>query len=186
MSSFCKSASGLKLCFDPWWPQPTHLCVRYMWSPGHGAGVVAGQKCCVFYCHCEILGLWRKKFVRLAPPICFVFHRGTLREWRTSLYVSQTVWDGMFMYFETLRKETGFRFWKPWGMCMGKPVWATGISSKRRNKAQVYRLHHRSGDSGFVIRNAMEKVFIVRSLTNFCSSGPVIHLQGLRFTRPPS
>lgn len=65
---------------------------------------------------------------------------------------------------------------------MGKPVWATGISSKRRNKAQVYRLHHRSGDSGFVIRNAMEKVFIVLSLTNFCSSGPVIHLQGLRFT----
>lgn len=124
-----------------------------------------------FYCHCGILGLWRKKPVWLAPPICFVFHHGTLREWRTSLYVSQTVWDGMFTFFETLRKETGLCFWKPWGMCMWKPVWATGISSKRRNKAQVYKLHHRSGDAGFLIRNAMKKVFIVCSLTKLLFFG---------------
>lgn len=63
----------------------------------------------------------------------------------------------MLFFFDTLRKETGFLFRKPSGMCMGKPVWATGISSKRRSTARVQRLHHRSEEPVFVIRNAMEK-----------------------------
>lgn len=40
----------------------------------------------------------------------FCFSSWSFERMRTSLHVSQTVWDGMFMYFETLRKETGFRF----------------------------------------------------------------------------
>lgn len=44
--------------------------------------------------------------------------------------------ENMLFVFETLRKETGFLFSGPSGMRMGKPVWATGISSKR-SRAQV-------------------------------------------------
>lgn len=55
-------------------------------------------------------------------------------------------------------------------MCMGKPVWATGISSKRRSTTRVHRLHHGSEEPVFVITNATEKVFIVHSLTRFLFS----------------
>lgn len=43
----------------------------------------------------------------------------------------------MLFFFDTLRKETGFLFRKPSGMCMGKPVWATGISSKKEYSTSV-------------------------------------------------
>lgn len=91
--------------------------------------------------------------------------------------------DTLF-FFETFEEGDWVPFRKPWGMCMGKPVWATGISSKRRSAARTKGLHHGRGEPVFVIRNAMEKVCIVHSLTHFCSSGPVIHLQGPRFTDP--
>lgn len=92
------------------------------------------------------------------------------RERRTGLSVSpeQTVWDGghavLLWNFE---EGDWVSFRKPSGMCMGKPVWAAGISSKRRSTARVQRLHHGREEPVFVIRNAMEKSVHCSQLNTF-------------------
>lgn len=158
---------------DLWWCWPCrpHKCCR----------------CGAFHCRCGIQ-FWalKEKWVWSGAILLFCFRPGTSRERRTGLSVSpeQTVWDGghavLLWNFE---EGDWVPFRKPSGMCMGKPVWATGISSKR-STARVQWLHHGREEPVFVIRNAMEKVCIVHSLTHICSSGPVIHLQGLRLTDP--
>lgn len=132
------------------------------------------HNCCrwgAFHCLCGIR-FWALKedAVWSAPSSCFVLAPPTSREYRTAPSVSpeQNIWGWRTCCSSLkLRKETGFRFWKPSGMRMGKPVWATGISSKRQSTARVQGLHRRSVDPVFVIRNATEKVSIVHSLTHF-------------------
>lgn len=128
-------------------------------------------RCGPFHCRCGIQ-FWalKEKLVWCGAILLFCFRPGTSREMRTGLSVSpeQTVWDGghavLLWNFE---EGDWVPFRKPSGMCMGKPVWATGISSKRRSTARVQRLHNGREEPVFVIRNAVEKVCIVHSLTHF-------------------
>lgn len=132
-------------------------------------------------------GLWRKKVVWCGAILLFCFRPGSSRERRTgpSLSPEQTVLDeGHAVLLWKFAEGDWVPFRKPSGMCMGKPVWATGISSKRRSTTRVQRLHHGREEPVFVIRNAMEECALFTAWHIFCSSGPVIHLQGLRRTDP--
>lgn len=79
MSSFCRSASGLKLCFDPRWPQQRQLCEDrdMVLVLLQGRSVVLFL---LFYCHCGLLGLWRKKLSDWRHPFVLFF---IVERWET-------------------------------------------------------------------------------------------------------
>lgn len=158
------------------WPIMTLMKAPLCWTCEDSAAVdLVGHISVVTVVPCIVVmefsfGLWRKKVVWCGAILLFCFRPGSSRERRTGLSVSpeQTVLDeGLAVLLWKFAEGDWVPFRKPSGMCMRKPVWATGISSKRRSTARVQRLHHGREEPVFVIRNAMEKVCIVHSLTHF-------------------
>lgn len=118
---------------------------------------------------CISLSLWDLTWSLSDAILLLCFHPGMSHAMRTGFSVShkQTVRDGGHTVLWKFEEGDRVPFRKPSGMCMGKPEWASGISSKTRSAARVQRLHHGRDEPVFVIRSGVETVNIVHSLTVF-------------------
>lgn len=133
-------------------------------------------------------GLWRKKVVWSAPSSCFVFvpeHHEKGEQALVCLRSKQFGMEDMLFFFETLRKETGFLFRKPTGMYMGKTCVGHWNLLKEKEYSTSAETSPREWGTGLCDQKCHgKKCALFTAWHIFCSSGPVIHLLGLRFTDP--
>lgn len=117
-----------------------------------------------FHCRCGIQ-TWveiggrqgctlKDKVVWSAPSICFVY---VPELWALASGAKEFGMEDLLFFFWNFWGRRLDFFSEPSGTRMGKPVWATGISSKRRSTAGAHRPHHGSKEPVFVITNATGK-----------------------------